>query len=119
MTIKTTITICLLSLSSIAFAGTPALEGTVKDPSGHPIKGADVKVEARTGTFSKTIKTDANGHYLVDRLAVGTPYKVTVMVNGVVKASIMNANAREGKPASLNFDLKAGKGPGTRHMVYV
>jgi hypothetical protein len=119
MTIKTPTTICLMLLTSIAFAGTPALEGIVNDVNGRPIKGADVKVEARTGTFSKTLKTDTNGHYLVSGLALGTPYKVTLVVNGTVKASILNANARDGKPATLNFDLKIMKGPVTRRMIYI
>jgi hypothetical protein len=116
---KITITICLLLLTSLAFAGTAALEGNVNDTNGHPIKGADVKVEARTGTLSKAVKTDANGHYAVTGLALGVPYKVTLIVNGTVKASILNANAREGKSNALNFDLKVMKGPVAKHMIWV
>ncbi len=112
-------TICFFLLSSVAFAGTPALEGIVKDASGHPIKGADVKIEARTGTFSKTVKTDARGHYFSDRMALGISYKVTLIVKGTVKASILNASARSGKPATLNFDLKKDKVATKTHLVYV
>src|SRR5205807_1882266 len=97
----------------------PALEGTVKDPNGRPVKGADVKIEARTGSFFKTVKTDASGHYLADGMAVGTLYKVTLAVNGTVKAQILNASAREGKAGQLNFDLKPGGKVSKKHMVYV
>jgi hypothetical protein len=119
ITMKMT-SICFFLLSSIALAGTPALEGIVKDSKGHPIKGAEVRIEARTGVFSKTLKTDAKGHYFVDKLALGTNYKVTLVINGTVKASILNATAHAGKkPTELNFDLSKTKGPSKTHMVYM
>lgn len=108
----------LFVLAFSAWAGTPALEGVVKDPTGRPIKGADVRIEAKN--FSKIVKTDASGHYISDGLAVGT-YKVTLVVNGSVKASIMNAKTQLGKPTQLNFDLTAKTAPVNKHthMVYV
>jgi hypothetical protein len=108
----------LFVLAFSAWAGTPALEGVVKDPAGRPIKGADVRIEAKN--FSKIVKTDASGHYISDGLAVAT-YKVTLVVNGSVKASIMNAKTQLGKPTQLNFDLTAKTAPVKKHthMVYV
>jgi len=108
----------LFVLAFSAWAGTPALEGIVKDPTGRPIKGADVRIEAKN--FSKIVKTDASGRYVSDGLAVGT-YKVTLVVNGSVKASIMNAKTQLGKPTQLNFDLTAKMVPVKKHthMVYV
>jgi hypothetical protein len=108
----------LFVLAFSAWAGTPALEGIVKDPTGRPIKGADVRIEAKD--FSKIVKTDARGHYISDALAVGT-YKVTLVVNGSVKASIMNAKTQLGKPTQLNFDLTTKTAPVNKHthMVYV
>src|SRR5215467_11820884 len=89
-----------LLLTFSAWAGTPALEGTVKDPSGRPIKGADVRIEARN--LSRVVKTDASGHYISSGLAVGT-YKVTLVVKGSVTASIPNAKTQLGKTTQLNF----------------
>jgi hypothetical protein len=95
----------LLFVASSACAGTSALEGVVKDPAGHPVKGADVRIEARNGgNFSRIVKTDATGHYTSADLAVGI-YKVTLVVNGAVKASILNAYTQSGKPTQLNFEL--------------
>ncbi len=113
--------IALIGLFVLAFsasAGTPALEGIVKDPAGRPIKGADVRIEAKN--FAKIVKTDASGHYISDGLLVAT-YKVTLVVNGSVKASIMNAKTQLGKPTQLNFDLTAKMAPVSKHthMVYV
>jgi len=84
-------------------AGTSVLEGVVKDATGRPVKGADVRIEAKN--FSKTLKTDANGRYVTDSLPVGT-YKVMLVINGQVKASFPEAKTQLGKPTQLNFDLR-------------
>jgi carboxypeptidase family protein len=99
------IILSLIGVLFVAFsvsAGTSVLEGVVKDATGRPIKGADVRIEAKN--FSKILKTDASGHYVTDGLAVGT-YKVTLVVNGQVKASIRDTKTRVDKPTQLNFDL--------------
>jgi Carboxypeptidase regulatory-like domain len=108
-----------LFLSALsAWAGTSALEGIVKDANSRLVKGAEVRIEAKN--FSKIVKTDASGHYIADGMAVGT-YKVTLLVNGTVKASIMNAKTQSGRPTQLNFDLTAKMAPVKKHthMVYV
>ena len=109
----------LFVLTLTAWAGTCALEGVVKDASGQPIKGADVRIEATNGTnFSKIVKSDSNGHYISDLLPVGT-YKVTVVVNGSVKASIVNAKTKLGSRTQLNFNLTARTAPTKTHRVWV
>ena len=92
----------VLLVTFSVFAGTSVLEGVVKDASGRPIRGADVRIEAKN--FSKILKTDASGHYVTDGLAVGT-YKVTLVINGQVKALILDAKTQLDKPTQLNFDL--------------
>ena len=106
-----------LFVTFAVWAGTSILEGLVKDPNGHPIKGADVRIEAKN--FSKIVKTDANGHYTCDGLGVGT-YKVTLVVSGQVKASIVNAKTQSGKAAQLNFNLTGQTASAKKHthMVY-
>ena len=107
----------LLLVTFSAAAGT-SVEGVVKDPTGRPIKAADVRIEAKN--FSKTIKTDTSGHYICDGLGVGT-YKITLVVNGKVKASILDAKTQAGKATQLNFNL-TGNMVSTKkntHMVYV
>jgi formylmethanofuran dehydrogenase subunit C len=81
----------LLLATFSVWAGTSTLEGIVKDPTGRPIKGGDVRVEAKN--FTKVVKTDARGHYISDGLAVGT-YRVTLVVNGSVRASILDAKTQ-------------------------
>src|SRR5437667_12316098 len=95
----------LLLATFSVWAGTSALEGVVKDPAGHPVKDADVRIEATNGSsFARIVKTDVAGHYISGGLAVGI-YKVTLIVNGAVKASITNAYKQFAIPAQLHFAL--------------
>jgi hypothetical protein len=106
----------LLLITFRAAAGT-SVEGVVKDPTGGPIKAADVRIEAKN--LSKIVRTDARGHYICDGLGVGT-YKVTLVVNGQVKASILDAKTQAGKATQLNFNLtrKMVSTKKNTHMVY-
>jgi hypothetical protein len=102
-----------------AWAGTSAFEGVVKDPAGHPIKGADVRIEATNGSkFSRIVKTDAAGHYTADGLPAGI-YKATLVVNGAVKASILNASTQSGKHTQLNFELTPKTKVVKTHKVWI
>jgi hypothetical protein len=108
----------LLATFSV-WAGSSALEGVVKDPAGHPVKGADVRIEATNGgNFARIVKTDAAGHYSLGGLAVGI-YKVTVIVNGAVEASIPNAYTQSPKPTELNFELTPKTKVVKTHRVWI
>jgi hypothetical protein len=106
----------LLLATFNVWAGTSTLEGIVKDPTGRPIKGGDVRIEAKN--FTKVVKTDARGHYISDGLAVGT-YRVSLVVNGSVKASILDAKTQVGKPTQLNFELTAKTVSAKKHTHWV
>jgi hypothetical protein len=113
--------IALIGLFVLAFnarGGPPTLEGVVKDSSGRPIKGADIWVQAKD--FSKVVKTDASGHYISDGFVAGS-YKVTLVVDGSIKASILNAETRLGESTQLNFDLTQKTAPVNTHthMIWV
>jgi serine/threonine protein kinase len=101
-----------------------SIQGFVKDPKGEPIKGTDVRIESRDGkqVFS-TVKTDSKGRYISQGLQPGV-YRVTLLVNGAVKASIMNTQTKANQPTQLNFELKppsqAGNiSKGGKRMVWV
>ena len=109
-----------------AWAGPSAIQGVVKDAKGQAIKGADVQIASKDGKQQfKTVKTDAKGRYISERLPVGI-YRVTLVVNGAVKASITNTNTTADQTTQLNFDLKpvpaaqtsAGQKKG-KHMVWM
>jgi hypothetical protein len=116
----------LMLCAANAWAGPASIQGTVKDAKGQPIKGADVRVESRDGKqLFNTVKTDAKGRYISQGLKPGV-YRVSLVVNGAVKASIMNTSANADKATQLNFDLKpvtpgqAGTGQTKgKHMVWM
>jgi hypothetical protein len=106
-------------------ADAPAsFQGFVKDAKGEPIKGADVRIESRDGKqMFGTVKTDPKGRYISQGLQPGV-YRITLLVNGTVKASIMNTRAKVDQPTQLNFDFKptsqaASIAKGGKHMVWV
>jgi hypothetical protein len=89
-----------------ASAASSELQGIVKDAKGHPIKGADIRIEAtNSGRLLTTVKTNVNGRYNVEGLAAGD-YRVTLVVNGAVKTSVNNATLEPGESTQLNFELK-------------
>jgi hypothetical protein len=116
----------LAVFATTAWAANPVIQGIVKDPKGQPVKGADVRIEAKDGSkVYKTVKTDASGRYISDALPAGT-YRVTLIVNGTVKASINNTKTKLGAPTELNFDLKPASTSQTsgsvkkgKHMVWM
>jgi TolB-like protein/tRNA A-37 threonylcarbamoyl transferase component Bud32 len=110
--------------NKITADGPASIQGFVKAAKGEPIKDADVRIESRDGkqVFS-TVKTDAKGRYISPGLQPGV-YRVTLLVNGALKASIMNTQTKANQPTQLNFDLKpeshAGNiAKGGKHMVWV
>jgi len=106
-----------------ASAASSVLQGIVKDSKGHPIQGADIRIEAtNTGRLLTTVKTDAYGRYTLGGLVAGN-YRVTLVVNGAVKASINNTTLELGESTQLNFELKQTRASVTvtkgKHWVWV
>jgi hypothetical protein len=115
----------VLSIAT-AWAGPSAIQGVVKDAKGQAIKGADVRIESKDGRQKfNTVKTDAKGRYISEDLQPGV-YRVTLVVNGTVKASITNTKTKSDQKTQLNFDLKpaaasqgSAAGKKGKHMVWV
>src|SRR2546429_9698179 len=116
----------LVISGATAWAGPSAIQGLVKDAKGQPIKGADVRIESKDGKqLFNTAKTDAKGRYISQGLTASV-YRVSLVVNGAVKASITNTKRKPDQATQLNFDLRptstsqasAGEKKG-KHMVSV
>ena len=95
----------VINLAPVARAASATIEGIVTDVNGRPIPQAEVRIQGREGSgLDATIKTDRRGHYSYGGLSDGT-FKVTLSVNGTVKASIANATTELGQTEQLNFAL--------------
>src|SRR6266850_7966322 len=109
-----------------AWAGPASIQGIAKDAQGKPIKGADVRVESRDGKqLFNTVKTDTQGRYISQGLQPGV-YRVSLVVNGAVKADMGNTKTKSDQATQLNFDLKpvaAGQASAEqkkgKHMVWM
>jgi len=113
----------VMLLVASASAANSVLQGIVKDAKGHPIQGADIRIEApNTGTLLTTVKTNADGRYSLEGLAAGK-YRVTLVVNSAVKASINNTTLGPGESTQLNFELKQARASVTvkkgKHWVWM
>ncbi len=108
------------------WAGPASIQGIVKDEHGKPIKNADGRIQSKDGRqVFGTAKTDSQGRYISQGLQPGV-YRVSLVVNGTVKADVGNQKARPDQTTQLNFDLKpvvAGKATVEqkkgKHMVWM
>ena len=113
-----------LALSAVTASATVlALAGTVTDAKGQPISGAQINIEGIEGSAgAKVVKTDGKGRYIYSGLGEGT-FKVTLSVDGAVKASIANVKVTENHPTEhLNFAIRPGKvmpNASGKHYVWV
>src|SRR5712691_3855143 len=86
-----------LSLLSQMFAqggATGAITGTVQDPSGAVVAGADVKITNQdTSVVTRSTKTDSNGSFTATLLPVGT-YTVSVSSTGFREAKFPDIAVR-------------------------
>jgi Carboxypeptidase regulatory-like domain len=113
----------LMLFVASASAANSVLQGTVKDAKGHPIQGADIRIEApNTGRLLTTVTTNVSGRYSLEGLAAGN-YRVTLVVNGAVKGSINNTTLEPGETTQLNFELKQARASVTvtkgKHWVWI
>jgi len=113
-----------LRTNKVTAEGPASFQGFVKDSKGEPIKGADVRIESRDGKqLFSTATTDPKGRYISQGLQPGV-YRIRLLVNGTVKASILNTRTKVDQPTQLNFDFKptsqaASIAKGGKHMVWV
>src|SRR5713226_2910992 len=105
-----------IALLLIAFAALPThaqtttgvFTGTVTDPQGAAVVGAEVTI-TNVGTDSTvTVKTTAEGSFRVSELAVGT-YKFTVTAAGFKKAVKAGLYLNSGVIERVDFKLELGQ----------
>jgi len=91
------VVVAVLSLTIAALSqggATGAITGTVQDPSGAFVPGADVRITNQdTGVIVRTAKTDANGSFTAPLLPAGT-YTVTVQGGGFAEGKFPDIEVR-------------------------
>lgn len=109
LTIFVILTLCTFgSIPANAQVTGATLSGTVTDPSGSIVAGAEVAIkEMSTGTI-RTATTDDAGLFSAPNLNPGT-YEVTISAPGFSKAVQSNLTLSVGQQQALNIALKVGE----------
>jgi carboxypeptidase family protein len=105
----------LLELSCATFcpraygqtAGTGALGGVVSDPSGSAVTDAQIKATSETRGETRTVKSGANGSYLVALLLPGR-YEVEVAQSSFKTTHLLHVRIAVAETATLNIRLEIG-----------
>ena len=104
-----------------AHAGEAGLSGIVKDTKGQPLVGAEIRIQGSDPNKIGKVYTKSDGRYSYAALEAGT-YQVSLLVDGMTKASIRNVGTKAGESQTLNFELvKAAARPyaAGKHYVWV
>src|SRR5436309_14912474 len=95
------VSLCLMLRAHAA--GETGLKGVVNNSSG-PIQGAEIRIQGSDANKIGKIHTKADGRYNYPALEDGT-YSVSLLVDGVTKASIGNVRTKAGATETLNFEM--------------
>jgi len=83
------------------------LSGTISDPSGGVIPGAQISIRNTATGSSKDIQADSDGYYTAPNLAPGT-YEVKVTAKGF-NTTVSTVTLAVGAQQQLNIPMKVGK----------
>ena len=86
---------------------TGRIAGTVKDPNGAVIAGAEVIVTSLSNSETRKAKTGIEGHYVVMLLSPGT-YRVRVTAHGFKRAEIESVRVVITETATVDVSLEVG-----------
>jgi len=100
-----TLIVLLGSAAMAQSAATADLRGVVTDPNGAVVPNATVTVRDESRNYERTVRTDAEGNYLITLLPPGN-YAVTVEAAGFAKVRTSNVRLTIGQTADLPIGLK-------------
>ena len=86
---------------------TTSISGTISDPQGAAVVGADITLTDVSTSTSVTTTSNEAGRYIFPVVHPGV-YTMTVNKTGFSVAKIANQNATIGTPLTLNVSLAIG-----------
>ena len=102
-------TVLLLSVSVVVWGqtGTSAVRGTVTDPQGRVVAGAEVTLTNLSNGAIRTMTSSESGGYNFDLITPGD-YRLDIVAKGFKKQTVDNVRALIGKPSEASIKLEVG-----------
>jgi hypothetical protein len=101
------VALLVVTFCGAAWAQTGSITGTVKDPSGAAISGANVVVTSPERGITRQTTTNSTGEYNESALSPGT-YDVIVTASGFKKYQVKAAKLDVGEKARVDVTLEVG-----------
>jgi len=98
--------VCCLPATMLA-QDTASITGTVTDPTGAAIVGAQVTVTSREHGISRSATSNSSGDYLFSALPIGS-YDISVTAKGFRKYEVRNVILRVAQKARVDAALEVG-----------
>src|SRR6266404_3909119 len=96
-----------VQLSLFGQAGTSSIRGTVTDPQGKVVAGANVTLTSSGTGTARTATTTDNGTFAFEFVPAGD-YQVTVEATGFKKGQVTDVHALVSKPTPVDVQLEIG-----------
>ncbi|HKV36600.1 MAG TPA: TonB-dependent receptor [Pyrinomonadaceae bacterium] len=97
----------VFALTAFAQGGTSTVRGTVKDPQGNVVAGANVKLISTGTATERTTTTSEEGVFGFEAVQVGD-YRLEVEAGGFKKGVVTDIHALIASPVTLNVQLEIG-----------
>ncbi len=97
----------LTASHGVAQTSQGTIAGTITDPAGAAVAGAEVAARNSSGSDNRSVVTGSNGEYRVDAVTPGA-YIVTVAKSGFSRQEIRNVTVAGSVVTSLNAQLALG-----------
>ena len=99
--------VCVLSCLPATAQTTSNIEGTIKDPRGAVVSGAQITATSPSLTVERTTSCDENGFYRLAALPAGI-YVVKVSASGFANSTFSNVELLVNRTLSLDVQLEVG-----------
>jgi hypothetical protein len=98
----------LLSSCATAQTTTSTIEGTVKDPRGEVVAGAQIKAISPSLATERTTTSDENGFYRITALPAGT-YTLSASATGFANSTLGSVELTVNRALTFDVQLEVGK----------
>ena len=105
--LSATLLVGVFALTAFAQGGTSTVRGSVKDPQGNLVAGANVKLVNANTNAERTTTSSGDGLFTFEAVQVGD-YRLEVEATGFKKSVVTDIHALIASPVTLDVQLEIG-----------